>query len=353
MDELGMIVALLDEEPSAHGEQDGRRKLVFEATGSPRRRRREVIRPRFALFGGFGLAGAAAAVAGAVLLSSGTTPRAPDSSQASGSRLMLAAAESADREPSLPSGRYWEVQRQRGGTLVEAGKEYAFVQQEGDYDAGPKKDAWITKRMVSKRYVRNSTAQGARSSEWDSFKWSKAMLAPGTLFQTPLLGTPDKRSAPLRADLRSLPSEPGALKAALDRLTPKEWTGENATGLLFSNAALILAGPVGPRTRGAAYRLLAQDPNVRVVGTVKDALGRTGTAFALRNRTGNPAYRNIQGQIVVDTRTGRLLGTQAVLVRPGGPGSAGHKVGDIVDYDAIRSYGWTNTVPDYPAPNGR
>lgn len=349
-----MIVSLLEEEPSAHGEQDGRRKLTFETTGSAGSRRRvSKIRPRFALFGGFGLAGAAATVAGAVLLSSGTTPRAPDASgvtDASGSRLMLTAAESVEKQPAPQTGRYWAVQEQLGGRLVEEHKEYDFVRQTGQYDAGPKKeDAWITQRMVSKKYVRTTKADGARANVLDSFRWTKSMLAQGSLFQTQMAGTSRPGTAPAQVDLRTLPSDPDALKAALERTLPPEWRGPNETDWLFANAKLILSGPVDPRTRGAVYRLLAEDPNLRNLGTVMDALGRRGTAFALREKSQNPADRGLQVQMIIDTRTGRLLATQTVLTKPGGIW-ADRKTGDIVDYDAVRSYGWTDQVPNYPMP---
>ncbi|RFU39739.1 hypothetical protein DZF91_20705 [Actinomadura logoneensis] len=365
MDELGMIVSLLDEEPSAHGERDGRRRLVAATAAataagtdaSRDRRRRASIRPRFALFGsrfalfgGFGLAGAAAAVAGAVLLSSGTTPRAPDPSGSAGSRLMLAAAESAERQPVRSHGRYWAVMEQRGGRLAEAGKEYDFVRQTGSYDAGPGKQAWYTSRMVSKRYLRPTGMKGARSAHLDSFAWSKTLLAPGSLFQTPVAATSRPGSAPPQVDLRTLPSGAAALRSALVRLIPEDWGNAkvNTTSWLFTNAKLILSGPVGPGTRGAVYRLLAQDPSLKSLGTVKDALGRTGTAFALR-ADADPTGRDFQGQIIIDTRTGRLLATQDVLLRPRGVW-ADRKAGDIVNYDAVLSYGWTDGVPDYPSP---
>ncbi|MFC4912431.1 CU044_5270 family protein [Actinomadura gamaensis] len=349
MDELQMIASLLDEEPSAHGGQDGRRKLTREiaSQGARTPRRRLSARPRFALFGGFGLAGAAAAVAGAVLLSSGTTPRAPDRHAApqSAARLMLAAAESADHEPAQRTGRYWQVQFEESGRLVEEGKLYDFSRRRGYYDAGPNREAWLTERMVSKRFAGTTDEKGARSQQLDTFTWTKAMLAPGTLFRTASGGsTPE--GAKVNADMRDLPADPGALKTALKRLLDKQWPGADLTEWLFANAGPILTGPVGPGVRGAVFRLLAEDPELRAEGTVTDPLNRPGTAFSLRSGGGDMVTDD---RLIIDTRTGRLLASQSVLA---GPSSAwpGKKPGYVMHSSTVRSYGWTDSVPDYPAP---
>ncbi|MCP2337756.1 CU044_5270 family protein [Actinomadura rupiterrae] len=341
MDELGMLVSLLDEDPSAHGERDGRRRLTGaidkEATQA---RRRFAFRPRFALFGGFGLAGAAAALAGAVLLSSGTTPRAPDPvrpASTPAARLMLAAAHSVESGPAASSGRYWEVQRQRGGRLVEDGKSYDFVQRLGGYDAGPGRDAWSTMRMVSKRYAGPTSEQGAGSSLWDTFRWSKVRASGGQTYQI-LQGSKDP------VDVRRLPDTAPALKSYLDKLLHERSQGWDPTEWLYGNAEDILASPVGPRVRGAVYRLLAADPHLRAVGTVKDPLGRPGTAFSRRT---SGAGMVTDDQLIVDTRTGRLLATRTVLVQPG-PAWPGKKPGDIASYEAVLSYGWTDQIPNYP-----
>lgn len=343
MDELGMIVALLDEEPSEHGEREGRRRLTSATVASRRTRasrRRAVLRPRFALFGGFGLAGAAAAVAGAVLLSSGTTPRAPDhdGASSSASRLMLAAAHSAEREPARPHGRYWEVQTQVGGRMVEDGKAYEYVQRTGKYDAGPGKDAWGTQKMVSKRYLGRSGDQGARSAMMNSFTWTKSSWAPGQMYEIVSGST-------YPGDIRKIPGDPAGAKAYLDEVLKKSGFPDEPGQWAFTNAPAVLAAPVGPRVRAAVYQLLAAAPGLRLVGEVKDPLGRTGTAFSLRTRGGGGMVSD--DQIIVDTKAGRLLAGRTVLVKPG-TAWPDKKAGDVINYSAVLSYGWTDKVPAFP-----
>ncbi|MFC5180567.1 CU044_5270 family protein [Actinomadura harenae] len=339
MDELGMIVAMLDEEPSAHGEQDGRRRLTFATTGSPAPRLRASTRPRFALFGGFGLAGAAAAVtAGAVLLSSGTTPRAPDHDDASSaSRLMLAAAHSAERESVQPHGRYWEIQTQVGGRMVEDGKSYNFVQRKGKYDAGPGKDAWGTQKMVSKKYFGPTSDQGSRTAMMNSFTWTKESWTPGEMYEI----LPGSRYP---GDVRKIPGTPAGAKTYLDGVLKKSGFPTEPGQWAFTNAPAVLAAPVGPQVRAAVYRLLATAPGLRLVGKVKDPLGRSGTAFSLRGKGGGMVY---DYQLIIDTKAGRVLADRTVLVKTG-PAWADKKAGDVINYSAVLSYGWTDKVPAYP-----
>lgn len=72
---------------------------------------------------------------------------------------------------------------------------------------------------------------------------------------------------------------------------------------------------LNPAQRAAALRLLADLPGITVSGTVTDRAGRTGEAFSITSDAhGLPA----QYTVIVDPRSGALLGYEAVLTERAG-----------------------------------
>jgi hypothetical protein len=104
--------------------------------------------------------------------------------------------------------------------------------------------------------------------------------------------------------LRKLPTSASRLDAELK----KRWRADRAnttdmdgfTMFVWGTAQDLLAGPITPGTKAALYRVLADRPGIRYVGTVKDRLGRPGTALAMPSSDG-------ESRLIVDQRTGELL----------------------------------------------
>lgn len=112
-------------------------------------------------------------------------------------------------------------------------------------------------------------------------------------------------------DVSNLPTDPGALTAALARIDfgdaayPIPTSGADAT---FERAAMLLSGPttgMTPALAAALLQVMAAQPGVRLLGTVTDHQGREGTGVALPSASG-PGVT----EIVVDPSTGAVLETQ-------------------------------------------
>jgi hypothetical protein len=75
-----------------------------------------------------------------------------------------------------------------------------------------------------------------------------------------------------------------------------------------------------PRTRAAAYRMLADLPEVRSVGRVTDPLGRPGVAVARTEL--DQGIGTVERQLVFDLETDVFLASQTVLRTPAAGASA-------------------------------
>ncbi|WP_433465910.1 CU044_5270 family protein [Spirillospora sp. CA-128828] len=354
MDELQMIATMLDEPPEAGTAARGRARLEREIH-SPRRASRRMFRmPRLAL-GGFGLAAAAAAAAGAVVLSSGTAPRAPDrpaASPVSARTVLLAAAVKAEGAPA-GHGRYWSAVTREGGHVITDGREYYSVREIGLWDAGPGKTAWVGEHRVSCRDLgpapsggptvigpapTNEPGKPSPAPASGATPWTKAKVKGGEAFR---LADWEGATAP---DVRKLPADPQSLRRFLDRALKQVPGHVDSAEWLMSNAQKLGAAPVKPGVRAAMYRLLADSPGIRTLGSVTDPLGRRGDGVARQVRAGDTV---VDERLVIDPVTGRLLAQESVLVKPG-KAWGGAKPGTVVSYSALVSYGWTDKVPAYP-----
>ncbi|WP_141578911.1 hypothetical protein [Actinomadura sp. WMMA1423] len=143
--------------------------------------------------------------------------------------------------------------------------------------------------------------------------------------------------APITLDqIAALPTEPKALRAALDRLIlvpPGEdrarWKpGPSDTADAI--AELLVSAPTPPALQAALYRVLAELPIDRGPGTVTDRLGRSGVAFWIRQGPWRMS-------LIIDPRTGRPLGVEEYLD------------GRLESYTIVRRQGWTDARPVLPA----
>ncbi|WP_436762822.1 hypothetical protein [Streptosporangium sp. V21-05] len=104
-------------------------------------------------------------------------------------------------------------------------------------------------------------------------------------------------------------------------------------------SGLLWSKPSSPEARAAAYRALAELPNVRYLGTAADERGRRGAAFSFTVRTSSPApVSTVQRTLIIDVTSARVLSSTGT----GGPGAV---VGD--EAEVVLEAGWTD---DEPAP---
>jgi hypothetical protein len=337
MDELQMIATMLDEPPTQDGENAVRHRLLNGMREPERAERRAWRRP--ALWSGFGLAATAAAVTGAVVLSSGTTPRAPDPGHGPGSvsaqpmsakTVLLTAAEHAAAAPA--SGKYWHVLRVQSS---------AYYSDRGKY--------WMLGRQLIARWSRPD------GRSWSGFRTLGAV--PMTAKDAPAFrrdGSPDpnpvapglvKDTGPTTfsvcdrdmtfKQVQALPSEPGALKAALKRAIPRDHptAGRTADEVVKNCVTDLLSFvPAPPKVRAAAYRMLAAMPGVTAIGKVTDERGRQGVGLHVR------VMRDVADTVIIDPGSSLVLSTSRTV--PDVPGK--------VDKELYVQVGWTDTPPAVP-----
>jgi hypothetical protein len=86
-----------------------------------------------------------------------------------------------------------------------------------------------------------------------------------------------------------------------------EYTGQN---VFLQVGSLLGRSPAGPKLRAALYQALGHVEGVKVVGTVQDPTGRTGTKLVISN-SGEVDW------MIIDPGTAMLLETSATAAKPG------------------------------------
>lgn len=113
-------------------------------------------------------------------------------------------------------------------------------------------------------------------------------------------------------DLWSLPTEPGELREAVERLASE--VGPTGNSEMFELIGQLLRETYAPpAVRSALYRLMADIPGVELVGDTKDETGRAGVAVAY-------VHRGLRREFIFNPETSQLLGERQVAVDPGKAG---------------------------------
>ncbi|GLF98316.1 CU044_5270 family protein [Streptomyces yaizuensis] len=135
--------------------------------------------------------------------------------------------------------------------------------------------------------------------------------------------------------LKTLPTDTAELRERLG-----DGAGANERLFRVSRAVELAAGaPVGPELRAAAYRVLAEEPGVRTLGSVRDRSGREGHGIAIPFERGEGEQR-----LVFDRNSGAILGTLNVAgTRPYGD----FEEGDVTSYVTVLGNSWTDTEPPF------
>ncbi|MEV5710757.1 CU044_5270 family protein [Actinoallomurus sp. NPDC052274] len=318
MDDIREVAELLEEgDPSAAVLAMGRRRLDElirqEPAAAPRevpggRRRRGRRRLRWAL-PGLGLVAAGTAAAMALTTTSAppdrSRPRPMETSQRlSGREVLLAAAASAEAEPAT-TGRYWHVRRVH--MIFAGGPPVGNV-----IEIWAAKDGWW--------YEGDATLDGRglglikhKNKDGRSFE-----LVDHTLSFD---------------ELQRLPADPRRLTAwalSYARKMNPHWRKKDMEDVATNTlSALLYAVPVSPKVRAAAFRALAQRPDVTSEGRVKDARGRIGQGVTIGGGF----------HLIIDPKTAFVLQETAGTARS-------PKRASTLYYEV----GWTDTAPHVPGP---
>ncbi|MGI5166912.1 hypothetical protein ACQEU3_21420 [Spirillospora sp. CA-253888] len=203
----------------------------------------------------------------------------------SGAQTLLAAAATAEKQ-AVTSGRYWRIDRLVTGGGESPGRDYIV-------------STWSAedgRTWRSGRYLKGPLPSGHGKlyllDPSDGPVWSRTFLDPRLSHSPP--GTPQRLRAwthQIVARYRLKPSSP-------DRGT----NYERVTADLLLD--VLAHAPVRPQARAApgpaaAYRVLADRPDVRLGGVVRDKQGRVGREFRIVGHGFN--------RFVVDPRTSALL----------------------------------------------
>ncbi|WP_405144122.1 CU044_5270 family protein [Sphaerisporangium sp. NBC_01403] len=298
----------------------------------------------------------AAGLAVAVTLVSGS---AGDRSAEPAARgLLLAAAEQTMDAPAT-AGRYWHTRGVNSGGLLPDGRTSHGVCRDETWVArSPNDPSWW---MVNS-WTRVDAVEGAPPPKKGEFSSDQAHFtcARGNRAiddqtgKTPYVGRLNHFAEPGSswpnvngkavsvADIERLPTEPAALREVLVQWQgPGTISDKRRNEILFGQAAeLLLELPAPSGVRAALFRLMADLPEVRSLGGVRDPLGRDAVGVALR--ICEPGY-GTESQVLFDRNTGRLL---SVGTSVGKQGCAELRP---AGWSAVLDSGWTDELPNVPA----
>ncbi|MFC5829317.1 CU044_5270 family protein [Nonomuraea insulae] len=192
-----------------------------------------------------------------------------------GRSILLAAATSA--ASSATDGTYWHVRKFR--------------------DSGGETDLWVTRQGQA------WTAEQGRTSRVTG-------RSPFTMAGRDLT----------YEQIQALPSDPGALRSRVAAMLP---AGSSKGLLADALSGLLWTKPSAPGVRAAAYRALADLPEVRYLGDATDTRGRAGQAFAFDLPSG------VSRTLIIDPASSQVLSSTD---------SDGHA-------ELVLTAGWTDQGP--------
>jgi hypothetical protein len=155
--------------------------------------------------------------------------------------------------------------------------------------------------------------------------------------------------------LQRLPEDPAALRAWVVDAVRDDLDMPVSADILDFNVADVLANllvdvPVPPGVRAAAYRALADMPNVTSIGPARDEFGRAGVGIEigtpgdevgiyLVGASGPVRTEELTRTLIIDPDTSHVLAREmSIANRP-----------DPFNATLIPKVGWTNEKPHKPA----
>ncbi|WP_214102561.1 CU044_5270 family protein [Acrocarpospora catenulata] len=311
MDELGRVRELYGE-PSL--DPLARARVRERLTAAPRRRRRRLT--------------GMVALAGAVAVAAATLIALPDPEiSGPGRSILLAAAHSAESGGEV-SGAYWRVRKLIRRTYPERlGSGYWMVESRlAELWVARDGRVWAGARSLGVR-PRTPADELAWRKDGAPTAWPGLPGDPGKGTLTATGGVPFSMAGQgMTIDqIRDLPADPGRLRALVEPLG-EGLVADALSGLLWSK-------PSPPEVRAAAYRALADLPEVRYLGERTDEQGRRGAAFSFAL----PDPPGTRRTLIIDSATSRVL--SSVTDAPG-------ILNDQTEL--VLEAGWTDRKPAAP-----
>ncbi|MFC6880200.1 MULTISPECIES: CU044_5270 family protein [Actinomadura] len=354
-DELAEVRALFDEPPAASPQVVTAARARLTEDGAPRRRGARRRAPRF-VAAGFGLAAAATAAAITVVVAGQGDANDPNGRRSAHALLLMAAQQAESAPPG--GGKYWH-HTMRTDELVQVGKPGHAAYQ---VYARWRHEVWMPSDGSGPALGKSQELGAVPATEADRNAWRKEgspATFRGTEGGSAISSKPGKpgvdRTKPADyeqlfgqsltpQDVQALPTDPGRLKSALLRLIQRQSPEDGDEQLFDWGSSVLLHYPASPKVRAATYRMLADLPGVRKLGTVKDREGRTGTAVGID--IGKDDQGSTFGdRLIIDPASGRALTSETVMTGKGerAPSTAGVKQVNLSNA-TLRS-DWTDKAP--------
>lgn len=346
-------------------------RIAAMSTGRSRRRRRPAVRFRLIV----GAAMAACLAAGAVvILSTGQREDAPQvrrsvvaTPPADARTFLLASAQTAEKAPAT-TGEYWYTKSrttwwspmawatEKNPRSRSRKTEDKFLRLSSPGTVSSTEESWAGQGSRARTIKGIDTVMKVAPADRAKFKaFGPAEMNP----LVPATRTVDDHAAPeefsigghrmTMAQLTRLTTDQKRLEALLRRYyrAGRHDPYQRATfgEMVWETAQDLLAGPIRPGTRAALYRILAEQPDIKLVGAVTDPLGRHGMALISKGdaRPVPGRLRTAAGdQLIIDPVTAQLLARVTYLRKPdGGAGPISHAT-------AFLATGWTDRIGQRP-----
>jgi hypothetical protein len=333
-----------------------------------------------------GAAACAVATAGIVIVSTGheghragtRQPAAAAPAVLDARTFLLASAQTAEKTP-VTTGRYWYTRERRTewtSTLMspvsktkKPPKKPKKVTLSSTASIATTEDSWIARGGHDRSQTILGIDTKTTLSPADEATW-KAMGSPALdpgIPSTPLMSSYD---IPLHFqignkqvtmdELATLPTDASRLEAELKRryeadLRAPGYLAElksinskpaSFATVVWDTAENLLAGPITPGTRAALYRLLAEQPGIKLLGTATDTSGRHGVALTMSG--GSPGFTldtgptTTQDHLIIDPRSAQLLAFESYALDSSG------RTGRRVLSSTYSLMGWTNNLGGRP-----
>jgi hypothetical protein len=374
MDDMSMVRRLLAESPPhPHVVAEGRERL-FGSPARGTRATRTIRRAAFRSAVGLGLTGVAAAAALAVATlvpGAGTSPGGgnPPATEVSARKVLLAAATRAESVPT--SGTYWHVRRMSTTTFprkLGRGENRYTVELQSVIEEWTKRSGetwWGSREWVMPKSPEDEAAwrRDGSPSKWCMGETDTEPPQPSCLHTSPgeaslmrvgvdTFVIADETELTFE-QLQQLPAEADALRAWVVDAVKHDLDPSASGKIVDYNVASVLANllvdvPVPPDVRAAAYRALADMPNVTSIGPTHDELGRAGTGILIdpgdRARLVGRGGRTFEAgefnrMLIIDPDTSHVLADQVSVDKNITP------IGSTL----ILEVGWTDEKPHEPA----
>ena len=334
--------ARLTDLPSA-GSEEGQ-WLYRHVTSSASFGRASAHRTRVRIVAGVGLVGVAAAVVAVVVPGSPGTPA--NAAAATLTRLARVAADQPPASP-LPAGDYLYT-ASVGVELISqvhdqqptpgASGPSGAAQQTFSVLAPVTRQVWIAADGSGR--LLQSYGTPSFLTPTDRAAWV-ADGEPAVLQPSSNVDSLEAKGALSGPNLAGLPTDPTALLADIEaRKVEDAPAGESYTFKIVGD--LLRETDASPALRAALYKAAAEIPGVALVGTVSDAVGRSGTAVAY---TGNGE----RDELIFDPTTSALLGEEVVVTDPSQLCQLDVSVGTVISETSYVTTGVVNSTSDVPA----